>query len=480
MRLLAYSWFFFFLMTLNLTAQPGYEKVFRKLLEQPEYANAQASVYLSDPKSGKILFEMNSSMMMVPASVMKVITSATALEILGSDYRFQTRIGYTGKIENGVLKGNLIIVGGGDPALGSEYFYEHYFSPHFLDVWAKHIKAAGISRVEGNLILDGTLYDDEKIPPTWIWEDIGNYYGAGTSALTVYDNLCRISFRSPPGAGMPAEIISINPVIDGLEWRSEVMSSDINRDLAYVFGSPEDNRRIIRGTIPKNRRSFTIKASNPYPEKLLASDFLRFLAVNGVSVSGPPLWEKTQQNHFHQIFVFDSPSLSDIIEVLNRESVNLFAEHLVKQIAAEKTGLGSRKEGLKIISEFWKSKGFDTGQLFMEDGSGLSHFNAVSSAFVSSVLRYMYKSGTCNPSFDNMLPGAGSGTLQFFSIDRFPGNTLQIKSGSMTRIRSFSGYINTGEGKKLTLTVFLNHFSGTHAKLLNELEKLFFEVKEIR
>jgi serine-type D-Ala-D-Ala carboxypeptidase/endopeptidase (penicillin-binding protein 4) len=480
MKLPGYSMFFFFLMTFTLTAQPGYEKVFRKLLEQPEYANAQASICLSDVESGKVLFEMNSSKLMVPASVLKLITSATALEILGSDYRFQTRIGYTGKIEKGILKGNLIIIGGGDPALGSEYFQEHYFSPHFLEVWAKKIKAAGISRVEGNLVLDGTLYDDEKIPPTWIWEDIGNYYGAGTSALTVYDNLSRISFRSPPEAGKPAEIISVNPIIEGLEWRSEVLASEINRDLAYVFGSPEDNRRIIRGTIPKNRRSFTIKASNPYPEKLLASDFLKFLALNGVFVSGKPVFEKTHMAFFQQLLVYDSPDLSEIVKVLNRESINLFAEHLVKQLAAEKTGLGSRKEGLRIITEYWKSKGLGTDQLFMEDGSGLSHFNAVSSAFVSSVLRYMAMSGTCTPSFGDMLPTAGSGTLRLLNSQHFPGNTLQIKSGSMTRIRSFSGYINTEEGKRLILTVFFNHFSGTQAKLINELEKLFLELRVMK
>jgi serine-type D-Ala-D-Ala carboxypeptidase/endopeptidase (penicillin-binding protein 4) len=197
MKAMELVFIFFFLFFGNLNGQPGYEKVVRQMLELPEYKNAQAGIHIAEMETGKVLYELNSDKMMIPASVLKLVTSAAALEILGPDYRFRTRIGYSGKIENGILKGNLVIIGGGDPALGSEYFRDHYFFPHFLEVWAQRIKAAGIKRVEGNLIMDGSLYDTEKIPPTWIWEDMGNYYGAGASALTVYDNLFRISFRSP-------------------------------------------------------------------------------------------------------------------------------------------------------------------------------------------------------------------------------------------------------------------------------------------
>src|SRR5690606_17431456 len=110
--------------------------------------------------------------------------------------------------------------------------------------------------------------------------------------------------RSPREAGKPAEIISMNPVVEGLEWKSEVLSSDINRDLAYVFGSLEDNRRVIRGTIPKNRNSFTIKASNPFPQSLLARDFLNFLSNNGVFLTGQTMFDKVPAQHFSQIFSF--------------------------------------------------------------------------------------------------------------------------------------------------------------------------------
>ncbi|MFW6372023.1 MAG: D-alanyl-D-alanine carboxypeptidase/D-alanyl-D-alanine-endopeptidase [Bacteroidota bacterium] len=426
-----------------------------------------------------MFYELNSDKLMIPASVLKLVTSAAALEILGPDYRFQTRLGYQGNIENGILKGDLIVIGGGDPALGSEYFPNHYFAPHFLEAWAASVKSAGINKVEGRLITDISLYNSEQIPPTWTWEDMGNYYGAGPNALTVYDNLSRVSFQSPPAAGMPTTLLSVRPPLKDIHWTNEVLSSDILRDLAYVFGSPIDNKRVIRGTIPKNRRIFTIKASNPHPEKLLADEFLNFLSSAGIFITGSITSEKVSPADFRQIAVLESPALAEIVKVLNQESVNLYAEHMVNQIAAELTGLGSRVAGLKIINDFWKDKGLDVGQLFMEDGSGLSHFNAASPRFVSSLLCYMKNSSTGFIPFYESLPAAGEGTLSMFNPGLFTKSSFRLKSGSMKRIRCYAGYINSESGNDYTVVVIINHFSGSHTKLMMELEKLFTEIKNL-
>jgi serine-type D-Ala-D-Ala carboxypeptidase/endopeptidase (penicillin-binding protein 4) len=462
----------------NLQAQTSHRKIVQYIFEQPEYNNAQVGIQIADANSGNSVYALNNEKLLIPASVLKLVTSAAALEILGSDYRFLTRLGYSGKIKNGVLYGDLIIIGGGDPALGSEYFTGHYFTPHFLEVWAKRVKAEGISRIEGRLITDNTLYNNEKIPPTWIWEDMGNYYGAGTSALTVYDNLTRITFQSPPEAGSPTSILSVYPRLKGIHWENEVLSSDIQRDLAYVFGSPHDNRRIIRGTIPGNRSKFTIKASNPHPEKLIADEFLAHLASAGVFITGSVAVEKYNPKNFFQIASVESPPLSEIIKVLNSESVNLFAEHLVCQIAAEETGMGDREAGLKIIADHWASRGLDVSQLFMEDGSGLSHFNAVSPQFITSLLISMKNSGTHYSPFFESLPSAGNGTLNGFNRNLFPFGSLSLKSGSMKRVRCYAGYIKTDSGNEYAIAILVNHFSGTHAKLISELEKLFAEVKK--
>lgn len=476
MKVRLFLFFYFIFQCTGLFAQTAFQKQVQNFLNHPDYRNASVGILVSEVETGNTVFELNADKLLIPASVMKVVTSATALEILGPDYRFRTRLGYSGKIENGVLKGDLIVIGGGDPALGSEYFTNHYFTPHFLETWAQKVREAGIKWVEGRLILDTSLYDSEKIPSSWVWEDLGNYYGAGAGALSVYDNLFRIRFRSPAAAGLPTEIVSTYPVMEGFTWKNEVRSSDVNRDLAWVFGSPLDRTRVIRGTIPKNRRAFTIRASNPFPEQLLAEDFLNHMARIGVFVSGRTITDEVGNSAFRQIHATESPTLAEIVRVLNEQSVNLIAEHLVKQMAAEKFGLGSRDEGLKIISSFWNEKGIDTRQLFMEDGSGLSHFNAFSPKFMNSVLRYMALTASGSTEFLESMPSAGQGTLHHFNSQLFPGKTLLAKSGSMTRVRCYAGYLQTNSGKNLTFTFMVNHFSGLHLQLISDMEKLLAEL----
>lgn len=461
--------------TLVFAQQDLGEKI-NKVFSREVYKNAQTGISIIDNTTGNVLYESNHQKLFIPASVMKLVTTASALEILGPNYRFKTRLYYSGKIENGILNGDLIIVGGGDPALGSDYFPEFYFTPHFLEKWARLIGEAGITSVAGRVVTDNSFYSNEQIPPTWNWEDIGNYYGAGANALAYHDNLLKITFQSPASPGMLTRIVSIDPEVKELSWQNEVRSSDIPRDRAYVFGSPIDNRRIIRGTIPKNRSSFTIKASNPYPEKTLAEEFARHLSRVGIHVSGNISQEKVLLQNMKLLAELQSPILSEIIKVVNHESVNLFAEHLVMQIAAEANGLGDRTVGLNLISEFWEEKGMNTSELFMEDGSGLSHFNAVTPSFINSMLRYMKITSTYSNQFFESLPVAGTGTLKAFNAPYFLENSLRLKSGSMKRIRCYAGYIITQSGKDLSVAILINHFDGNHSKLMSELEKIFIEI----
>lgn len=458
-------------------SQNKFDDAVKMLLQQPEYKSASVGICVKDLKSGKTLFGLNAEKLLIPASTMKLITSATALELLGADYRFETKIGYIGETEkNNTLKGDLVVIGGADPVLGSEHFQEHYFNEHFLKVWSQKIKSAGISKVKGDLILDGSVYDSEKIPATWIWEDIGNYYGAGANAFTVYDNLFRIVFKSPRKAGKPTKIISVNPKIEGLEIANEILSADNNSDLAYVFGSPFDKKRVIRGTIPRNRKSFTIKAAIHNPEEILSGELLKYLAKEGVFILGKVKFEKVNRKSFQTVYIQESPTLAEIIKVLNYESINLIAEHLLKQIAIEKNGVGSREKGIEIVMNFWQSKEISTDNIYIEDGSGLSHFNAVSPQFFTTVLNYMDASSN-KKQFLNSLPAAGKGTLSRFDSQLFPENTLKAKSGSMTRVRCYSGYLELDSGKKVSFSIMVNHFSGSHSKLVGEIEDLLVELK---
>jgi D-alanyl-D-alanine carboxypeptidase/D-alanyl-D-alanine-endopeptidase (penicillin-binding protein 4) len=472
MRVRIFLIFVFAGFSLISRSQQPFSDALNTVLQQPEYKNASIGIAVQNLKTGQTVFEFNAEKDLIPASTMKLITSATALELLGADYRFETPVGYTGKVENSkILNGNLVIIGGADPVLGSNYFTKYYFTDNFFDVWARKIKAAGIDKVEGDLILDGSIYDDEKIPATWVWEDIANYYGAGPGAFTIYDNLFHITFKSPRKAGKATEITSMWPDVNGLQIKNEVLSADNNRDMAYVFGGPFDKKRVVRGTIPRNRRAFTIKAAVHHPEEIVANEFLKHLASVGVFISGKVRFEKVDKNNFQAVYIQQSPALAEIIKVLNYESVNLIAEHLLKQLAVEKNGVGNREAGIEIVKEFWQSKGISTDHFLMEDGSGLSHFNLVSPHLFTTVLKYMATKSNNKKVFLSSLPGAGDGTFARFDRNVF-GNSLQAKSGSMTRVRCYSGYLKTDSGNNVAFSIMFNHFLGSHSKLVGKIEEL--------
>lgn len=448
----------------------------KALQSSPDLANAGIGICVSDIKTGEEFIKSEPQLSLVPASIMKVITTATALEVFGPDFRFNTILSYSGMIRNDTLFGDLQIIGGGDPTLGSVYFPE---TNHFLDVWTDAIQRENIKVITGNLIMDATIYESQTIPDTWVWEDMGNYYGAGASGISVFDNMYEIHLKSGEMAGKSTELISVIPEIPNLELKNEVLSSDQNSDQAYVFGSPLENKRVIRGTIPKNRADYAIKASVPNPAALIAFEFRKKLSTNKVTLSGITKYEKAIVDSSFQLSVIQSPPLKDIIRVTNHESVNLFAEHLLKHLAFHKFGLGTTKDGCKFILQFWQERGVDMNGFFMSDGSGLSRFNAFTPSHMVNILKFMKNKSDYFADFYQSLPSAGNGTLTVFSKDDFPNDCLRAKSGSMTRVRCYSGYLITTSGRQLSFAVMLNNFSCSQKEVTRKIEELLVELRKL-
>jgi D-alanyl-D-alanine carboxypeptidase/D-alanyl-D-alanine-endopeptidase (penicillin-binding protein 4) len=463
----------------TLFAQPNVSAIQQKIKSWqtiPELATASVGLSVTDNQTGEELIRSTPMQSLVPASIMKTVTTATALEVFGPDFRFRTTLSHSGTIRNDTLFGDLQIIGGGDPTLGSEYFPE---SKKFQEEWIKALHDKSIKIISGNLILDATIYESQMIPGSWVWEDLGNYYGAGASGLTIYDNLFEIHLKSPETAGQPTQILKIVPEIPGMELQNEVVSSDVNSDQAYVFGNPEDSRRVIRGTVPKGKNDFVVKASMPNPGALLANEFKSKLAANGIALKGSVSFEKSGMSTL-VIAETLSPPLRDIIRVTNFESVNLFAEHFLKHLAFQKTGLGTTKEGCKFVVQFWKDKGLDMTGFFMNDGSGLSRFNAVTASQMVNILSYMKTKSVYAEDFYQSLATAGSGTLTVFKNENFPNQSLHAKSGSMTRVRCYAGYLTTSTGRQLSFTIMLNNFSCSQTEAIKRIEKLLIELREMR
>lgn len=444
----------------------------------PGLATASICLAVADNQTGEVLIRSNPQQSLVPASILKLITTATALEVFGPEYRFQTRFAASGTIRNDTLFGDLQIIGGGDPTLGSEYFPENN---HFLEDWSKAIRSKNIKVIQGHLIVDATIFELQTIPNTWIWEDIGNYYGAGASGLSVYDNLYEIHISSGNAAGMPTKIQRIDPEIPGLELQNEVLSSSINSDQAYVFGSPMENLRVIRGTVPLNKSDMIIKASVPDPSALLASEFRRELIRNNFLLSGETKFEKAKNIDSTSVVysVNQSPTLREIVKVTNYESVNLFAEHFLKLLAFKSSGLGTTKDGCKFVIEFWKNKGLDMTGFFMNDGSGLSRFDAVTANIMVNILNYMKTKSIYSSDFYESLATVGKGTLTVFRNENFPNQCLHAKSGSMTRVRCYAGYLTTDSGRQLSYSIMLNNFSCSQTEAIRKIEEVLVELRRL-
>lgn len=468
---------FFFVGLSALFAQSGSNTIQEKITKwqnSTELQNAAIGFAIIDNVSGEEIIKSEPQLSLVPASIFKIVTTATALEVFGPDYRFKTTFSYSGNLHGDTLTGDLQIVGGGDPTLGSMYFPD---SRNLFDEWLNTLQRVGIRVITGDIVADASIYEKVQVPGSWVWEDLGNYFGAGASGLTVYDNMYEIHLKSPETAGQTTQFLKTVPQIPNLELQIEVRSSDINNDQSYVFGSPEDSRRVIRGTIPKDRSDFTVNASVPDPPMLIASELGRKLAAKGIRFSGKVKLQKAQSGTI--LVETLSPPLREIIKVTNFESVNLFAEHFLKHLAWQKNGLGTTEGGCQFVQDFWKEKGLNMNGFFVNDGSGLSRFDAISASQMCHILNYMKTRSNYSADFFQSLPTSGKGTLTSFNSAEFPTDSFRAKSGSMTRVRCYAGYLKTNSGRDLSFTVMLNNFSCTMSEATRKIQELLLELKKL-
>jgi D-alanyl-D-alanine carboxypeptidase/D-alanyl-D-alanine-endopeptidase (penicillin-binding protein 4) len=455
-------------------------KIITNFLSQPTLANASIGIFAIDLNSGETLLEYNPNLSLVPASSLKIVSSAATLETFGPDYRFKTILAYSGKIsEAKTLDGDLVILGGGDPAFLSPLFNDHY--KKVLNDMVQEIKNSGIRWVNGNIIGDGSYFGQPQIADTWIWEDIGNYYGSPAYGLNIYDNTYTISFETK-SAGSPAKIISITPPLPGIEFENFVTAANNSRDNAYIFGSYLSDKRIIKGTIPQNRKAFAIKGSMPDPALLAANQLLSELKKNGVGVNGAAKSNYIEQkkNNFLTLLEIDSPPLSEIIFQLNMKSINLYAENLLLHLATTYTENCTVDAGCNALSEFWKSAGMEMSGLHIEDGSGLSRANSITAEQLVHVLQFMKTNSKNSESFIRSLPVAGeSGSLKSFGKGTILEGNLKAKSGYMSRVMNYTGYLTTASGRELAFAVMVNNYNCSNTEMRDMLKEFFLSVYEM-
>ena len=442
-----------------------------------EHASISVAIYDLDSKN--TVASHNPELTLPTASTAKMFSTATALEILGADYRPETRLYIEGYVDNGTLIGNIWIRGGGDPSLGSKYFNSPGHELDFMYPWIDSLKARGITSISGGVIGDGSEFGYEGAPDGWSWVDMGNYYGAGPSGLTIYDNLVRYTFASGSTPGVTVKVKSIEPVVPGLIYHNYVKASKRSGDNAYLYGAPYGFDRFGTGTIPINQSAFLVKGSLPDPELQCAYELTELLKQNGIEVHEAPQGCReieifsSDADYQKRIWVatHKGERLDAIVKETNHRSVNLFAEHMLNLIGYAKTGDGSTASGIRVFEKHWNNK-FNTSGLHINDGSGLSRSNAISANHFVKFLESMYTSSQ-KDAFRKSLPVSGeSGTMKYVCRNTAGHGRIAAKSGSMTRIRSYSGYVDSKTGKHYAFAIIVNNFDGSSSTLKARIETL--------
>jgi len=474
--------YLFFLANATIIAQKAINRAIEQLVSDASLKHGSVSISVIDVESGELIASHQPYQSLIPASSLKVVTTAMALKFLGPDYRFKTYLEYDGQIdENGVLKGNVYIRGGGDPTLGSHHFKAATKKEAVLAQFVEAIRKAGIRTIDGKIIGDASFFDTAVSGRTWLWEDLGNYYGAGAWGLNFHENLFFLDFRQNNQLGSQPKIEGIRPTIPNLLLINEVkLAKKGSGDNAYIFGAPYTYTRFVRGTIPVGNKKFTVKGSIPDPPFFMAHSLMQALDKAGVytsqmasTMSELKYTNKTITKNRQSLLTFESPKLSTIVKETNLKSVNLYCESMLRTIGKEIGGEGSAEKGLSLIEASLKEQNVETDGFFMEDGSGLSVRNAISSYHLASIMQMIAKDKTIFQTFISSLPLAGrTGSLKYMFKGSKAENRLLAKSGGMNRVRSYTGFVPKKSGGWMAFSVIVNEFSGRSGVMRDKMERL--------
>lgn len=433
------------------------DKSVKEMMSAPNALAANLSFYVSD-ENGNMIYEFNGNKGLSTASTQKIFTSAAALETLGKDYQFKTTASYSGKISNGNLDGDLYITSNGDPTLGS-WRYESYKPENFKQKLVEAIKKYGIKKVTGNLIVDDSYFDFQSTPGGWPWDDLGNYYGAGTFGVNWKENQFDININGN-------QIKNFSYDLENVDWINELKTGG-SSDQSLIFTAPHSKTAMINGTLPAGKIT-TVSGADPNPPMQLAVEIKKLLEENGISVSGKvttyyneKLGGKTisKAPDQNQIFEYKSPTLDKIVYWFLRKSINLYGETLIKTMAKEKRNNPTFETGVDFLKDFWKSKGINPMMINFADGSGLSPQNYVSAKAQVQALLYSKKQNW----FDAFYEG-------------FPTqNGVKMKSGTIKDSKSFAGYQASKNGKNYVFSIILNNYQG--GNISNALFKILDNLK---
>ena len=442
------------------------------LTSHPITGQANMSVLVQNLNTGEVIDSYRAEHVVPPASVMKLLTTGAALEILGPGYRIPTVLEYSGHIENGVLHGNLYIRGGCDPSLGWQG------KTAFLTQWIKAVRAAGISSIDGAVIADMTMLDGEAQNPGWLCEDAGNYYAPGIFALNYYGNTMNIVLKSGE-PGSVATVMGTEPKVEDVYFINHVRCDKITYDGAFVSGLPYSRERYLTGAVPSNLGTFGVKGDLPNPGLLLARHFTARLKEAGISVKRDASYLADYNPLMparNELYIHYSEPLSEIIKETNVNSNNLYAESLFRLLGTRYTLPGTIHNSQDLLKDYWRRRGVNIQNAIIKDGCGLAPQDAVSAKTFVQLLTIMSQSKNSGEWLASLPVSGQTGTLKSLCPSTFLEGRIHAKSGTIAGTKNFAGYIDMPNGDTWVFAILINSAPGKAKNIQTVIQQYLLDV----
>ncbi len=441
----------------------------RQFTADAQMRHAIASITVLNAHTGDEIYELNNTIGLAPASCQKTITDATAFYLLGKDFRYHTKLYYSGIIHDHVLHGDIIIMGSGDPTLGT-WRYPDTKMDVILNAWINAIKKAGIHKIDGNIIGDADAFDTQMPPDGWIWQDMGNYYGAGASALTWHENQYDLHLLPGNITGSSVKIVRVDPPLFNMHFINELKTGKRGSgDQTYIYNAPYSHFAYLRGTAPEDNKQFTVSGSVPDPALFCAYCLQQALKQKGITVLQKATTTRIMRLENTmiptgkvQIDDHVSPTLDSITYWFLHRSINLYGEQLIKTIALHENATVCTDTGVAILKRFWQQKGIDPAALNMFDGSGLSPENRVTTKAMVHVLFSVRQEPWYQTYFD-CLPMI---------------HNIRMKSGHINNVCSYAGFLTAGDGTPVIFSFIVNNYDGSTSDVQDKMWRVLDDIKK--
>lgn len=425
-------------------------------------------------RDGEAIIGYNSRQTLSTASTLKLVTTATAIATLGPTFSYTTVLEYDGTVRDSTLIGNLYIRGSGDPSLGTWRYTGFADTPTLLTVWSDAIRRVGIRRIQGSVVGDASIYTNLPTPDTWPYSDLGNYYGAGLSGLNINENLYRVFFRPGNAVTAPAIFLRTDPPLPYVTMYNTVTTDGPDTgDQVNIYGAPFANQQWLTGKVPLDSKEFSVKGALPDPAFYAAYALTERLRRDSVSVSNLPLTygpgQPLPKNQLKRttLHVQRSPALTELAQQTNFQSINLYAEALMRTAALRLVPTTrNTSEAIEAIENFWRAKGVNLNGFRMRDGSGLSTVGGLSADNMTGILAKMGQERTF-PAFYETIPVVGrTGTVRSLARNTAAAGNVRAKSGSIEGVRAYAGYFTAADGELMAFSVMVNRFTPSQSRSL--------------